>query len=110
MRHPEEFVEAGKNYEIAIDIRPDFVDALYYFGKLLAGGLTVDKDGMPTCRKDPATAKTHFKEVIRLDPEFSKAYYNLARIEVDERKLTAAKKNLETAIRLDPSHSKAHFF
>ena len=58
---------------------------------------------MPTCRKDPATAKTHFKEVIRLDPEFSKAYYNLARIEVD-RESRLQLRNLETAIRLDPSY------
>ena len=110
MRHPEEFVEAGKNYEIAIDIRPDFVDALYYFGKLLAGGRTVDKDGMPTFRKDPATAKTHFKEVIRLDPEFSKAYYNLARIEVDEESRLQPRKTLRQPFVSIPPTQKPIFF
>ena len=52
LTNPDDFVDARKNFETASDIQPDFVDALYYMGKLQAGGVATSKDGSSVDRTD----------------------------------------------------------
>ena len=64
----------------AIDIDPGFIDAHYYLGKLLSGGLKNDNDGTLVQEPDNKGARTHYEKAIELDINYAKAHYNLALI------------------------------
>ena len=38
LTNPDDFEEARKNYETAIDIKNDYIEARYFLAKLLLGG------------------------------------------------------------------------
>ena len=48
-------------------------------------------------------ARKHLQQVIKINPEFHEAYYNLALIYLTEENLVEAKKLAESALRLEPN-------
>ena len=72
LSNPDDFEEARKNFETAIDIRPDFIDALYYMGKLLSGGVATDKEGVIIDSTDLPEAKDHFLKDLDLEKKKTK--------------------------------------
>ena len=61
---PDDFEEAKKNYETAIDIDENYTDAHYYLAKLFLGGIATNKEGTIIDRKDTVEAEDHFLKVI----------------------------------------------
>ncbi len=68
----------------------------YGIGLLLQGDLT--------------GAEEAFQQVTRIRPSFADGWVNLARAEVQEGRLTAARKNLDHALQLSPGLPRALFF
>lgn len=64
----ENYVEAFKNYQAAIDIDPNFVDPYVELGALLTK--VEDYDGAATC----------FRDAIKIDPDDLSLYLNLKSI------------------------------
>ena len=98
-----------KNYETALDIKEDYIEAHYSLAKLLLGGKATSKDGSTVDKRDWEIAKFHFRKVLQIDESSHKANYNLARILFEENSLKQAKACLAKAIKLEPKYSKAHF-
>ena len=98
-----------ENYETALDIKEDYIEAHYSLAKLLLGGKATNKDGSTVDKRDWEIAKFHFRKVLQIDESSQKANYNLARILFEENSLKQAKACLAKAIKLEPKYSKAHF-
>ena len=62
LTNADDFEEARKNYETALDIDEKFAEAHYYLGKLLSGGVATDKEGTLVDKTDlPQAKNTIFK-------------------------------------------------
>src|SRR5262249_6808445 len=59
-------IEAQKEFEKSIQLRPDFAPSHYQLGKLI-----VDRD--------PVTARVELEDAVRCDPSLAQAYYQLGR-------------------------------
>ena len=91
LTNADDFEEARKNYETAIDINENFIEAHYAMGKLLAGGVATNKEGSLIDRTDLSEAKRHFNTVLKLNKNHSRALYNLAKILCIENEYNLAK-------------------
>ena len=57
---------------------------------------------MARIRGDLTAAEREFKNAIRLNPDYQKAYGNLGLIEAEQGKLKEAKETLQRALTLNP--------
>ena len=108
LTNADDFDQAKKNYETAIDINDEYLEAHYYL-KLLMGGKATQTDGSALNKKDLLNAKFHLSKVLEIDDSQPKAFYNLARIHFEEKHYSKAKSFLGNALKLEPRYSKAHY-
>ena len=109
LTNADDFENARKNYETAIDIDENYTESYYSLGKLLSGGVATNKDGSIVDKTNLPESKDCFKKVIQLSPNHVKAHYNLAKILLTEQNLSLSKTHLLKAIKIDPQYSKAHY-
>jgi tetratricopeptide (TPR) repeat protein len=88
--------EAIEHYRRALEIRPDFADALTNWGAVLAqqGKL--------------APAIEHLQHALRLRPDSAEAHTNLGGALAVQGKLAEAIEHLQHALRLEPDYAPAH--
>ena len=88
--------EAGRYFEKAIVLNPQYDDAIYNYGLYLA------KKG------DRVNASSHFSRVIEINPHYIAAYVNLAIIRYHSGDIGEAEKLLLKALELDENDGHAH--
>jgi tetratricopeptide (TPR) repeat protein len=89
-------VEAIRQYQEAIRLKPDYADAQINLGVALSTKGQNDE------------ALHQFQEAVRLSPDYASAHYNLG-IALDEKgQIDEAISQYQEAIRLDPEHVLAH--
>jgi Flp pilus assembly protein TadD len=86
---------AVQRLEAAINLRPDYTDALNNLGVVF----------VQTQRYPEAEEK--FKTCIREDPEFDQAYLNLARLYLVLNEKEKARSILQALLQLQPQHRMA---
>jgi len=89
---PIELPQHGKK---AVELRPDYSDALNNLGVLFVR------------EKRYSEAEEKFKTCIRLAPNFDQAYLNLARLYVIQENKEKAREVLQELLRLQPQHKLA---
>ena len=75
LTNPSEYDQAYRNYETALEIKPDLSDCHYWFAKLLASGEKLKTDGSLIKEPEIDRAKDHLSKAIKINKEFSKAYF-----------------------------------
>jgi Tfp pilus assembly protein PilF len=88
--------KAIDNLRRAIEIRPDYDDALNNLGVALALKGQLDE------------ALARIQEAIHIEPHKADAYYNLGNVYVRQQNLDAAANAFSEAIRLKPDYPEAH--
>ena len=96
LREQRNYEEAVKEYDEAIRIKPDFVDAY------LNRGLTKEQSG------DLDEAIADYNEAIRLKPDFAEAYYNRGYTKVRNNKREEAIADYDKAIYIKPDFVDAY--
>ena len=109
LKSPSEYDQAVRNYETALEIKPDFPECHYWFAKALTTGERLKSDGSLVKEPDVKRAEKHFRKAVELDSTFYKAHYRLGLILKDRGEFIDAYKNLELAIKLNSSYSRAHY-
>jgi tetratricopeptide (TPR) repeat protein len=84
------------HYETALQIQPDFPEALNNLGIALAS------------RGQHQAALERFRRAVELNPEYAHAFSNLGVALMDCRQLQEAVEPLEKAVRLKPDFARAH--
>ncbi|MDH5494075.1 MAG: tetratricopeptide repeat protein, partial [Myxococcales bacterium] len=93
----ERLRDALDEFEAAVRLRPDYVDARMALGvQLLSGGRYEDALG-------------HFQVVVRLMPGSAAAHLNVGDAQRSLRQWDPAKASFERVLRLDPNNAPAHF-
>jgi tetratricopeptide (TPR) repeat protein len=88
--------EAIKQYQVAINFKPDYAEAHYNLGRAYATtGLTDD-------------AIEHFKIVLKLKPNNANTHYNLGIACESNGLIEKAVEHYQTAVKINPEHGKAH--
>lgn len=82
--------EALKEYQLALASKPDFIPALYNSGTIYGAS-------------DAAHAMSIYRRVIKLDPKYASAYFNLGLLEAANGQAEQGRRDLERAIQLDPT-------
>jgi hypothetical protein len=123
--------EAVKNFRLALQLKPDFVEAYNHLGILL-NELGRSVEAIEIFRKaiqyDPGYSELYnnigmalknqeqfeeaidnFKQAIRLEPDFAEAYYNLANSLRDQGQCSLAIELYQEAVRLKPDYAQAHW-
>ena len=123
--------EAIRHYERALEIKPDFVDALNNLGSVLADqGRSAE--ALRLFEKALAIAPNHvearnnlgtlfadqkryveairlFQQTLEIDPDCAEAHYNLANILADQKRYAEAIPHFERAIEIKPRFAGAHY-
>jgi Flp pilus assembly protein TadD len=89
MKRASEFLQK------AIDLRPDYPEALNNLGVLFVRG------------EDYGKAEDQFKTCIRLTPNFDQSYINLARLYAVEKDKEKAREVLQDLLRIQPQNAGA---
>jgi len=90
--------DAVDYFQRALELRPDFVQALNEMGLLLANQQKV------------AEAEPYFERALRKDPNYSETYLNLGVVAQTNGKLEQAMARYEEAARLEPEGPAGFFF
>lgn len=88
--------EAMRQYQAALDLAPDLLEARIGLGNVLAA----------TGQLDPAQAQ--FEAALRHRPDSAEAHYNLGNLLACQEKLTEAIAHYEAALKAQPSLAGAH--
>lgn len=80
--------EALQQYQLALASKPDFVPALYNSGTIYGAS-------------DPVHAMVVYRQVIKADPKYASAYFNLGLLEAANGQAEQGRKDIEKAIQLD---------
>lgn len=94
--------------------RGDFVRAIEVFEKVVQAAPTKKRahfglGRVALAQGDPAGARKHLEVVLRLDPEFVAATYQIARTYADEREWDRALAAADETLASRPSHEQAHY-
>ena len=92
-----EVSEALENFEAALRLQPDYVDARYSLGAALFEMHRVDE------------AVRCFEETLKLQPNHAKAHNNLGLALFQGGKLDDAIHHYQEALQSEPNHSNAHY-
>jgi tetratricopeptide (TPR) repeat protein len=92
-----ELERAEINYRSALELKPEFADALYNYGALLA------KRG----RIDDAAGK--YAAALKLKPDFADVHLSFGALLAGQQKWTEAIAEFNAALRSDPSNANTHF-
>ena len=57
----------------------------------------------------PADARRDYEKAVTLDPDYGEAWQAMAKLQVEQKDLDAARKSYEAAIRAQPSHTDYYF-
>jgi tetratricopeptide (TPR) repeat protein len=87
--------QASEYLQKAIDLRPDYSEALNNLGVLFVHD------------EDYSKAEEQFKRCIRVTPEFDQSYLNLARLYAMQKDKDKARKVLQELLRLQPQNEGA---
>ncbi len=60
-------------------------------------------------KKDTENALKSFREAIKIDPNFAQAYYSIAVIFDEQKKIDEALSYYEKTLKADPNYAKAYF-
>lgn len=91
----DKFDAALIQYEAALRLRPQYVDALFNMGEALA------------TKGKPAEAERYYRDALRLKPSFAEAHNNLAIILAQEGKTVEAVRHFEAALDIRPDYETA---
>jgi len=86
---------AADHLEKAIELRPDYPEALNNLGVLFVRS------------KDYSKAEEQFKTCVRVAPKFDQSYLNLARLYVIQNDKEKAREVLLELLRIQPGHQGA---
>lgn len=92
-RHAGQNTAALRHYRRALELKPDYPQALYNLGVLLA---------TPGPEEDPVAARETLRRALALEPELKAAWLELARLARREGKLPAAIESYRKALEIDP--------
>ncbi|MFP6886676.1 MAG: tetratricopeptide repeat protein, partial [Opitutales bacterium] len=83
--------------------------AHYCFAKLLSGGERLTADG--TLVKEPKNdeAEHHFRQAIKIDPEYAKAHFRLGLLVTETKCYGEAFEHYEKALKINPNYAEAHY-
>jgi tetratricopeptide (TPR) repeat protein len=109
LTNPSEYDQAYRNYETALEIKPDLSDCHYWFAKLLASGEKLKTDGSLIKEPEIGRAKDHLSKAIKINKEFSKAYFKLGLLLVEDGDYVDAMRNFESAITYNKDFAEAHY-
>lgn len=87
--------ESLSNFQQALDLDPDMVDAHYNLGLLLE---RLDR---------PTEALSHYERVIELDPQDSAARIRRATVLLSQRQLSEAERILRSVLKADPDNAES---
>lgn len=93
--------QAEIHYEIALRLD---VEQLYY-----SHALHVNLGIIDALRGDFAKARAHFREAVRIDPEYGDAHYNLANVMADQGRHDQAIRHFSEALRIEPKYAEAFY-
>ena len=95
--HQDKLEDAEINYKKAIDLNPNYLQALYNLGSILK-------------KKQQFTDSVSlFQKVINLKPDFVNGYYSLGLTLIELGELSTALVNLKKVIELKPDYPQAFF-
>jgi serine/threonine protein kinase len=95
----KEYPQAIESYEKAISLNPQFPDTFFNLGFLYS------------LSRDYTKAESMFREVIALSPPYlDEAYFNLAVVQMKQRKKQESIQSLEQALKINPQNAKAEKF
>lgn len=92
----ENYVEANKDYDIAIGMNPNYSKAL------LNRALNKEK------LKDFAGAKTDYDLTIKAEPGYTMAYYSRGTLKINLKDYPGAIADYDTVLKLDPTYAQAY--
>ena len=106
---PSEYDLAERNFETALEIKNEYDECHYYFGKLLAKGERMSKDGTIILQPDPEEASKHFQNAIRINPKNFKSFYELGILLANQKKFVESFEALQKAITINPNFADGHY-
>ena len=109
MTSPSEYELAERNFETAIEIKTDYDECHYFFGKLLAKGEKMNKDGTLVIEPQLDRANEQFNEAIRINPKNYKAHYQLGLLLYQQKDYLAAFDSLQEVIKINPQFAEGHY-
>jgi tetratricopeptide (TPR) repeat protein len=109
LTNPSEYDQAYRNYETALEIKPDLSECHYWFAKLLASGEKLKTDGSLIREPEINRAKDHLSKAIKINKKFAKAYFKLGLLLVEDGEYIDAMKNFESAITFNKDFAEAHY-
>jgi cytochrome c-type biogenesis protein CcmH/NrfG len=90
MAGQKNLADAASEYELAIELKPDFAEAHSNLGNLLAQQRKLNQ------------AEQEYATALRYDPKFAGAHYNLGNVQMLEGRTAEAVAEYQTALKLDP--------
>jgi len=92
-----ELEKAGKSYRAALELKPEFVEALNNYAGLLAKQGRVDE------------AAKYYAAAVKLKPDFADAHLSFGALLAGQQKWNEAIAEFKAALQSDPSNANIHF-
>jgi protein O-mannosyl-transferase len=90
-------VEAMEHCQMALEIKPGYMDAHNNFGIILAG------------QGRAAEAMEHFQKALEIKPDFAEAHYNLGNLLAKQGRSAEAMEHFLQALAIKPDSAKVHY-
>ena len=95
--------------ETALEIKKDFDECHYFFGKLLAKGEKMTKDGSLLVQPQTDRAIFHFQQAIKINPKNYKSFYELGILLSQQQQFKEAFDSLHKSIDINPNFANGHY-
>ena len=93
----KDYWNGEKSYKECLRIKPDYAEAHYNLGLLLADSQKYEE------------AEKEYREAIGIKPDYAEAHYNLGLLLTDLKRYDEAEEEYREAIRIKPDYAEAHY-